>query len=76
MFLKRSPKLDDKLDPNPSRNISIIFKKTKVFSKELNDKFSKIKEDFCFLFVGHWLQGDLGNDRKDLGMLVKTFFNR
>ena len=50
-----------------------IFKKTKVFSKELNDKFSKIKEDFCFLFVGHWLQGDLGNDRKDLGMLVKTF---
>ena len=50
-----------------------IFKKTKVFSKELNDKFSKIKEDFCFLFVGHWLQGDLGNDRKDTGMLVKTF---
>ena len=50
-----------------------IFKKTKVFSKELNDKFSKIKEDFCFLFVGHWLQGDLGNDRKDAGMLVKTF---
>ena len=50
-----------------------IFKKTKVFSKELNDKFSKIKEDFCFLFVGHWLQGDLGNDRKDLGMLIKTF---
>ena len=50
-----------------------IFKKTKVFSKELNDKFSNIKEDFCFLFVGHWLQGDLGNDRKDLGMLIKTF---
>ena len=50
-----------------------IFKKTKVFSKELTDKFSKIKEDFCFLFVGHWLQGDLGNDRKDLGMLIKTF---
>ena len=50
-----------------------IFKKTKVFSKELTDKFSKIKEDFCFLFVGHWLQGSLGNDRKDLGMLVKTF---
>ena len=50
-----------------------IFKKTKVFSKELKDKFSKIKEDFCFLFVGHWLQGDLGNDRKDLGMLIKTF---
>ncbi len=51
-----------------------IFKKTTLFSKELTDKFSEIKEDFCFLFVGHWLQGDLGNDRKDLGMLIKTFY--
>ena len=25
------------------------------------------------MFVGHWLQGGLGNDRKDLGMLIKTF---
>ena len=32
-----------------------------------------IEEDFCFLHVGHWLQGKLGEDRKDLGMLVKVF---
>lgn len=32
-----------------------------------------IPESFAFLFVGHWLQGDLGHDRKDVGMLVKTF---
>ncbi len=32
-----------------------------------------IKEDFAFLFVGHWLKGDLGQDRKDVGMLIKCF---
>ena len=51
-----------------------IFKPTKVISKELKKEMNKISETFCFLFVGHWLQGGLGNDRKDTGMLVKTFF--
>jgi hypothetical protein len=32
-----------------------------------------IKEDFAFLFVGHWLKGDLGEDRKNVGMMIKTF---
>jgi hypothetical protein len=32
-----------------------------------------IKEDFAFLFVGHWLRGDLGEDRKNVGMTIKTF---
>lgn len=34
---------------------------------------SSIKESFCFLNVGHWMQGDLGQDRKNMGYLVKTF---
>jgi hypothetical protein len=50
-----------------------IYKTTKEFSKDLVDTLKEIEEDFCFLFVGHWLQGGLGNDRKDLGMLIKTF---
>jgi len=50
-----------------------IYKPTKEFSKDLVDELNDIKEDFCFLFVGHWLQGKLGHDRKDLGMLIKTF---
>jgi len=33
-----------------------------------------IKEDFAYLFVGHWLQGDLGEDRKNVGLLVKAFY--
>ena len=32
-----------------------------------------IKEDFCYLYVGHWLQGDIGEDRKNTGLLVKLF---
>ena len=51
-----------------------IYKKTNEFSKELVDEMSSIKENFLFLYTGHWLQGKLGHDRKDTGMLVKTFF--
>jgi glycosyltransferase involved in cell wall biosynthesis len=40
---------------------------------DIKDILDTIEEDFCYLFVGHWLQGDLGQDRKDVGMLVKTF---
>jgi len=32
-----------------------------------------IKESFAYLFVGHWLQGGLGEDRKNVGLLIKTF---
>ena len=34
---------------------------------------SQIKETFCFLFVGHWLQGDIGQDRKNVGYMIKAF---
>jgi glycosyltransferase involved in cell wall biosynthesis len=33
----------------------------------------KVDTDFNFLFVGHWLAGDLGHDRKDVAMMIKTF---
>tara|TARA_B100000035_G_scaffold19969_1_gene15944 strand:- start:780 stop:2132 length:1353 start_codon:yes stop_codon:yes gene_type:complete len=35
---------------------------------------SNIKESFAYLFVGHWMQGDLGEDRKNVGLLIKAFF--
>jgi len=37
---------------------------------EIND----IKEKFAFLFVGHWINGDLGEDRKNVGLLIKAFY--
>ena len=33
-----------------------------------------IKESFAYLFVGHWMQGDIGEDRKNVGLLVKAFY--
>ena len=50
-----------------------VYGKTNEFSQELLDEFKLIEEDFCFLHVGHWLQGGMGEDRKDIGMMVKTF---
>ena len=40
---------------------------------ELVQALDEIKEDFCYLFVGHWLQGDLGEDRKNVGLTIRTF---
>jgi len=52
---------------------SIYQKIDAVVNSEIGDVLDTIDEDFNFLFVGHWLQGAIGQDRKDTGMLVKTF---
>jgi hypothetical protein len=43
-------------------------------SKVKDIDLSSIKEDFAYLFLGHWLQGDVGEDRKNVGLLVKAFY--
>mgnify|MGYP001234569780 FL=1 len=50
-----------------------IFKKISQFSEDFVNEMNSIPEKFVFLYTGHWLQGKLGQDRKDTGMLVKTF---
>jgi hypothetical protein len=40
---------------------------------ELVQSLDEIKEDFCFLYVGHWLQGVIGEDRKNTGYTIKSF---
>jgi len=50
-----------------------IYKQTKNIHKSVDKELSKIPEDFNFLFVGHWLNGKLGHDRKNVGMLIKVF---
>ena len=40
------------------------------FLKNIND----IPESFAYLFVGHWMQGDIGEDRKNVNLLVKAFY--
>tara|TARA_Y100001963_G_scaffold149840_1_gene229992 strand:- start:36 stop:1388 length:1353 start_codon:yes stop_codon:yes gene_type:complete len=50
-----------------------VYKKTSTIDKSITEELSSIKDDFCFLYVGHWLKGDIGQDRKDTGMMIKTF---
>lgn len=33
----------------------------------------EVKEEFCFLYTGHWLPGKFGEDRKNTGLMIKTF---
>jgi glycosyltransferase involved in cell wall biosynthesis len=56
--------------------IEVLFEgvNLNVYNNVKNDDFKlDITEDFAYLFVGHWLKGDLGQDRKDVGMLIKCF---
>jgi glycosyltransferase involved in cell wall biosynthesis len=48
----------------------------KVLEKNTNKNIdlTSIKEDFAYLFVGHWIAGDMGEDRKNVGLLVKAFY--
>lgn len=52
-----------------------IYKKSNECSIDLKEQMDNIKEKWNFLFVGHWLGGGLGEDRKDVGNLVKTFMS-
>jgi len=40
---------------------------------ELVLALDEIKEDFNFLFVGHWLPGGFGEDRKNVGLTIRIF---
>ena len=44
-----------------------------IFNNNSSEFKLDIEEDFAYLFVGHWLKGDLGQDRKDVGMLIRCF---
>lgn len=52
-----------------------IFKKVMpdAIPDTINKALDNVTENFAFLFVGHWLQGDFGQDRKNVGMLIKIF---
>ncbi len=46
---------------------------TKTMDEYITDAFNKINTEWNFLFTGHWLQGGMGEDRKDIGMLINVF---
>jgi glycosyltransferase involved in cell wall biosynthesis len=53
------------------------FDETVYTNKQVKtlDELNSIEEDFAFLSVGHWLQGQPGEDRKNISGLIHTFLN-
>ncbi len=51
-----------------------IFNRESKEIKSVYNELDKVPESFAFLFVGHWMKGDFGQDRKDVSGLVFTFF--
>jgi len=52
-----------------------IYKVLDILPKnELHNSIASLPESFAYLFVGHWMQGDFGQDRKNVGLLIKAFF--
>jgi glycosyltransferase involved in cell wall biosynthesis len=55
--------------------ITVLFEgvDTNIYNDEFTGLDFDIEENFAYLFVGHWLRGDIGQDRKDVGMLIRCF---
>jgi len=56
--------------------VEVLFEgiDTNVFNGKVEKSIlDSVDSDFNFLYVGHWLQGNIGHDRKDTGMTIKTF---
>ena len=57
--------------------IEILFEGLDLDTYFKNPKKSQlldnITEEFCFLYTGGWLPGNFGEDRKNTGLMIKTF---
>ena len=53
-----------------------VYKKTNNTELEssIKNMMNRIPEKFNYMFVGHWLKGDVGQDRKNVGLLIKLFY--
>tara|TARA_Y100000389_G_C17463114_1_gene523305 strand:+ start:1351 stop:2637 length:1287 start_codon:yes stop_codon:yes gene_type:complete len=47
---------------------------TPMTNNDLFKSIDEIPESFAYLFVGHWMRGQLGEDRKNVGLLIKAFY--
>ena len=50
------------------------LKQKEIKNLELFKDINAIPEDFSFLVVGHWMQGVFGEDRKNIGLTLKSFY--
>lgn len=52
-----------------------IYHKTDSIHENISSALKSIPESFCFLTVGHWLQGNIWEDRKNMGGTIWTFLD-
>ena len=81
-------KIDDKTkqkvgEVKLTKPVEVLFEgfEPKVYDNKVEvhqsvkDVMDNVKESFAYLFVGHWLQGNIGHDRKNVSGLIHTFLN-
>jgi glycosyltransferase involved in cell wall biosynthesis len=70
---QKNKSLNTRIEVIPEYFDETVYNNTNITTEiaELND----ISESFAFLTVGHWLQGVIGEDRKNLSGLIHCFFN-
>jgi len=52
-----------------------VYNKTSDIPVTIVKTMKDVKENFCFLVCGHWVHGNYGHDRKDIGSTIKTFID-
>ena len=78
-FEKRDSKTQqvvENIQFSPNVKTDVLFEGVDLNTYKKTTEFldlPEIRESFCFLFVGHWIQGDFGHDRKNVGLLIKSF---
>jgi hypothetical protein len=55
-------------------NLDIYKIIDKFKNKELYNQINSIPEDFAYLNVGHWMQGNFSHDRKNIAFTIKSFY--
>lgn len=56
--------------------VKVLFEgvDTSIYNSSTFEKIDlSIPENFAFLVIGHWMKGNLGHDRKNIGYTVKMF---
>ena len=63
-----------KLEWNGMGKVLFEGANTEIY-KPIKSNFNlDIKENFAYLFCGHWINGIMGEDRKNVGLLIKAFY--
>ena len=71
---KATNKVTSLLEVN--KPVEILFEGvdvSKYFETKSKFDLSMVKESFCYLVVGHWLKGEFGHDRKNIGFTINHF---